>query len=97
MPADHLHLAALLRPLAQDLESETAKVVARKEKERLRVMDKQRKEQLDRVRSMQNQDAALGEVGVRVGGARRAWWMGVWVRGTGGGRREGREVGEVRG
>ncbi|KAL6767714.1 hypothetical protein ACKKBF_B36355 [Auxenochlorella protothecoides x Auxenochlorella symbiontica] len=43
------------------LPSEAAQLIARKERERLKLQDKLRREQLERVREEQNQDAAAGD------------------------------------
>ena len=44
------------------LENERAKDIAKKERERLRVQDKIRKEQVEKMREQINSDAAAGEV-----------------------------------
>lgn len=46
----------------QELESAAAREIARKERERLKQQDKLRREQLERMRMSQNQDASKGEV-----------------------------------
>lgn len=48
--------------IAQDLDSEAAKQISKKERERLKVQDRLRREQLERVREEQNARAAAGDV-----------------------------------
>lgn len=48
--------------MMQDFESEAAKEVAKKERERLKLQEKAKKEQLEKMREQLNQDAAAGEV-----------------------------------
>lgn len=58
------------RAPAQALETETAKVIAKRERERLKLQDKIRREQLEKFREQQNADAEMGEVrGAGRGGA----------------------------
>jgi hypothetical protein len=46
----------------QDIDNAAAKEVAKKERERLKNQEKQRKEQVEKMRSQLNDDAAVGEV-----------------------------------
>lgn len=46
----------------QALENETAKMIARKERERLKLQDRLRREQLEKFREQQNEKAEEGEV-----------------------------------
>lgn len=67
----------LSNSIAQALPSEAAQLIAKKERERLKLQDKLRREQLERVREEQNQDAAAGDVrglAFWVGEG----WEGVW-------------------
>ena len=61
----------------QVLENETAKIIAKKERERLKLQDKLRREQLEKFREQQNVEAEMGEVRVEDGGGagrRRGCW-----------------------
>lgn len=48
--------------VVQALETEAARLVARKERERLKLQDKLRKEQIEKMRQQLNTDAAAGDV-----------------------------------
>ena len=50
------------RRFVQALETEAARMVARKERERLKLQDKLRKEQIEKMRQQLNSDAAAGDV-----------------------------------
>lgn len=52
--------------MMQALESELAREVARKERERLKAQENQRKEQIESMRSQMNKEAMAGDV--RCGG-----------------------------
>jgi len=49
-------------PRTQVLENEVAKAIAKKERERLKLQEKIRKEQVEKMRTHLNDEAAAGEV-----------------------------------
>lgn len=55
------------RAPTQALENETARIIAKKERERLKLQDRLRREQLEKFREQQNADAEAGEVGGALG------------------------------
>jgi hypothetical protein len=48
--------------VVQALETEAAKEVARKERERLKLQEQQRKQQVEQMRMQMNKDASAGDV-----------------------------------
>lgn len=56
------HNGSASLPCLPQVLDHAAREVARKERERLKQQDKQRREQLERMRLQQNQDASRGEV-----------------------------------